>query len=126
MKNIILDKTEYTPSVIFDKNIGVFEISGKSLPEDSFGFYEPLVDWLNEYLMHPNQKTVFKFDLVYFNTASAKMFFEMLNAFDRSFLKGNDIEIVWCFNEEDEYIFEAGEDFADLLKVPFRFSVLTD
>lgn len=126
MINLCIGKTEFTPSVIFDKSTGVFEISGKSLPEDPFEFYVPLINWFNSYLKNPNPKTVLKFDLIYFNTASAKLFFELLNSCNRSYLNGTNIEVAWYFDEEDEDIMEAGEDFASLLDMPFVYYALAE
>jgi hypothetical protein len=78
MKNLIIKKTDDTPSVIFDKEEGVFEIIGKSLSSDAIGFYEPILKRKKEYLENPNHKTMLKLELIYFSTASSKMFFEMV------------------------------------------------
>ena len=56
---------------VMDKEKNIFEISGKSLPEDVVDFYQPLLDWLNKYRSTPNPKTEFTFKLMYFNTASS-------------------------------------------------------
>ncbi len=73
MEALRIDPTDDCPSVIFDTDNSKFEISGKSLPEDVVSFYQPLLDWLEEYKTTPIDKTVFNFKLVYFNTASSKM-----------------------------------------------------
>ena len=49
MEIINLEGTEDTPKIILDKTNKIFEISGRSLPEDSAEFYQPVLDWLGEY-----------------------------------------------------------------------------
>ena len=46
-------KQEDTPSVILDKEQGLFEIGHRSLPENAIAFYEPILNWLNEYKSAP-------------------------------------------------------------------------
>ena len=47
MEPIIIEGTPKTPTVKFDSTEGVFEIKGRSIPENSVEFYKPLVDWLD-------------------------------------------------------------------------------
>ena len=72
MEIINLEGTEDTPKIILDKTNKIFEISGRSLPEDSAEFYQPVLEWLAEYAKDPLPETTFDFKLEYFNTASSK------------------------------------------------------
>ena len=58
MEPIIIEGTPKTPTVKFDSAEGVFEIKGRSIPENSVEFYKPLVDWLDNYKDAPLSKTV--------------------------------------------------------------------
>ena len=78
METIKILGTDDTPHVILDPDNEIFEISGRSLPEDVTAFYEPVLTWLDEYAQNPNSKTVFTFRLVYFNTASSKLLLDIL------------------------------------------------
>ena len=69
METIKILGTDDTPNVTLDAENDIFEISGRSLPEDVTAFYDPILNWLDEYAASPNEKTVFTFKLVYFNTA---------------------------------------------------------
>ncbi len=42
MEPIIIEGTPKTPTVKFDAAQGVFEIKGRSIPENSVEFYKPL------------------------------------------------------------------------------------
>jgi hypothetical protein len=49
MEIISLEGTEDTPKIILDSKNGIFEISGRSLPEDTAEFYQPVLEWLDKY-----------------------------------------------------------------------------
>jgi hypothetical protein len=117
MEIINLEGTEDTPKILLDKGNGIFEISGRSLPEDSAEFYQPILDWITAYGEDPNASTSFTFKLEYFNTASSKLILDVLSALE-------DIESVtidWYFHEDDEDMEEAGEEFSELVEIPFEF-----
>jgi hypothetical protein len=117
MKVINFEGTEDTPRVILNKSEGVFEISGRSLPEDAAEYYKPILDWLSDYESAPNSKTDFMFKLEYFNTASSKLILDILSQLER--IEGT--TVVWFYHEDDEDMEEAGEEFSDLVEVPFEF-----
>ncbi len=120
MEVIKIKGTDDTPSVILDKENEIFEISGRSLPEDVTTFYEPILNWLDEYAENPNTKTVFSFKLVYFNTASSKLLLDILMKMEEMYENGNDILIKWYYPEDDEDMEEAGEEYADIVDIPFE------
>ena len=57
---LIIDKTKKTPFIMFDKNKGVIEISGCSIPENTGEFYWTFNRWLAEYGMNPAKVTKVK------------------------------------------------------------------
>jgi hypothetical protein len=120
MEIIKIMGTDDTPNVILDAENDIFEISGRSLPEDVTTFYEPILNWMDEYAESPNSKTVFSFKLVYFNTASSKLILDVLMKLEELFENGNDVLIKWHYPEDDEDMEEAGEEYADIVDVPFE------
>ena len=120
MEAIKIKGTEDTPNVILDAAENVLEISGRSLPEDVSSFYGPILNWLVDYMKTPNAKTVFNFKLVYFNTASSKLILDILMKLEDLHKKGNDVLIKWYFPEDDEDMQEAGNEYADIVEVPFE------
>jgi hypothetical protein len=120
METIKIQGTEDTPKIILDAENDILEISGRSLPEDVSSFYEPVLNWLNEYAENPATKTVFNFKLTYFNTASSKLLLDILMKLEELHEKGNDVVIRWHYPEDDEDMAEAGEEYADIVDVPFE------
>ncbi|HNV80947.1 MAG: DUF1987 domain-containing protein [Tenuifilaceae bacterium] len=120
METIKIMGTDDTPTVILDAENDIFEISGRSLPEDVTAFYDPILNWLDEYAANPNPKTIFTFKLVYFNTASSKLLLDILMKFEEMRENGLDVLIKWYYPEDDEDMQEAGEEYADIVDVPFE------
>ena len=117
MEILNLEGTEDTPKIILDKKNGIFEISGRSLPEDSAEFYWPVLEWIGNYGKDPNASTEFVFKLEYFNTASSKLILDVLSALED--IKA--MKILWYFHEDDEDMEEAGQEFSELVEIPFEF-----
>lgn len=112
MENLIIEETKYTPKI--DLNLsGVISLVGKSYPENTFDFYEPMMSWVKEYFETSAQdKTVVNLEITYFNSSSSKLFFDFFDLLDEN-ADDHNIEINWIFDEENESAEEAGEDFVE-------------
>lgn len=119
MNTLDIKGTEDTPSVMFDKNLGRFEISGRSLPEDAAEFYAPVIKWLTEYASSANSSTDFVLKLEYFNTASSKLILDVLYKIEA--VEG--AKVTWYHYSDDEDMHEAGQEFAELVELPFEFKI---
>ena len=120
MDPIIISATEDTPGIKLDATNDIFELSGRSLPEDVVKFYKPILDWLDEYSQSPNETTVFDFKLSYFNTASSKIILDILMKLEGIHNDGRNITIKWHYPSDDEDMMEAGEEYADIVDVPIE------
>lgn len=120
MEALDIRATNDTPKVLFDPENGVFEISGRSLPEDVVSFYQPLIDWLEDYKDNPNNVTEFVFKYVYFNTATSKLIQDILIKLEEIHEAGHKVQILWYYEEEDEDMLDLGEEFAENLDIPFE------
>ena len=121
MEPLIIKGTNATPNVVLNKDTNEFKISGNSLPEDVFSFYNPIIDWIKKYLESPNKSTVFTFQMVYFNTATSKVFIEIFKTLESLITAGFAVKVNWCYMEIDEDTLESGEEYASLLNIPFEF-----
>jgi hypothetical protein len=122
MDIIDIEATEITPRVLLDYNNGVFLIQGKSLPEDVKNFYNPIIEWFEEYRNAPKEETNMVLDFDYFNTASSKMILIILSKLRDIFKNGKKVEVTWKYPQYDSELEEAGEEFSDLLNIPFNFT----
>ncbi|PKP36218.1 MAG: nuclear pore complex subunit [Bacteroidetes bacterium HGW-Bacteroidetes-15] len=126
MELINIEGTPKTPSVNMNPQTGVVEIKGRSIPENSIEFYKPIVDWLEEYASGPAEKTVVNVQLEYFNTSSSKCILDVFKKLEVLKKDQNDVIINWYYEEDDEDMLEAGEDYESIIKVPFKMIQIVD
>ena len=114
MNNLIIEETKYTPSINFNVQKGVFQLKGKSYPENTFDFYKPMMDLVEEYFDGKEQeRTVINMEIIYFNSSSSKLFFDFFDLVEEAHNNGKTIEINWIYDEENDSALEAGEDFQE-------------
>lgn len=77
-KNLFIQATNKTPSINFKAKSGLLQIHGYSLPENYIEFYEPILEWLDEYTEAPNEKTEFDIRMVLINASSSKIFIDII------------------------------------------------
>ncbi|MFO7922065.1 MAG: DUF1987 domain-containing protein [Bacteroidales bacterium] len=126
MEPIIIEGTPKTPSVRFDARQGVVEIKGRSIPENSIEFYKPLVDWLEQYAGSPADKTSVNIHLEYFNTSSSKCILDVFKKLEAIHKAKNDVTVNWYYEEDDEDMLEAGEDYESIIRIPFKMIEVED
>lgn len=120
MDDLIIKATPETPSVTFVPAKNLFEIAGFSLPENVISFYKPIVDWLEEYFKSADKETTFNFKIKYFNTASSKMLTRIFLRLEEMNDTGKPVKVNWYYNEEDEEMQEAGEEFKEIINLPIE------
>ena len=132
--NLIIPGTDVSPTISYNASAGAYLIAGRSMPEDSVEFYERILrwfeDWHKEILNEAGQPTsvrehAFTFDMEYYNSASGKYIFQMIEEIDKAHvaidaLSGNptvQIKLIWLYGEDDEFMHEAGEDMQDVTEI---------
>ncbi|MCC5921305.1 MAG: DUF1987 domain-containing protein [Cyclobacteriaceae bacterium] len=126
MKDFYIEETSKTPRLRFELDQGVFEISGRSIPENSIEFYQSLMDWLDDYIKSPLDHTVVIIKLEYFNTSSSKCLVEIFRKLEEIQNVGKSASIKWYFDEEDEDMEESGEDFKEIIKLPIEMIMISE
>jgi len=112
MENLKIEATQYTPLIELDAQ-GTIALVGKSYPENTFEFYAPMMQWVEEYFeKNPAEKTVVNMEIIYFNSSSSKLFFDFFDLLEEN-SENHTIEINWIYDEENESAEEAGEDFIE-------------
>lgn len=113
--------TEDTPEILFDSQSNEYIISGRSLPEDVSSFYKPVFEWLDVFEKNASNNPSFKFKLEYFNTASSKIILDILMRLEEINNAGaSNINIEWYYMESDDDMLEAGEEYKELVEIPFN------
>ncbi|MFT6783516.1 MAG: hypothetical protein ACJA1A_003456 [Saprospiraceae bacterium] len=121
MEKFFLEPTRVTPLVNFDPEEGILEVKGRSSPENSILFYQKIIEGLDFVLESDMKKFTANFSFEYFNTSSSKCLFDVFKRLSR--FEDSDIDLIinWYYEDDDEDMMEAGEDYADLLDLNFNF-----
>ena len=120
MEKLFIEGSDDTPEVLLNPENDKFEIKGMSMPEDVAGFYDPVIDWVEEYAENAKDKTVFNFKFSYFNTASSKAIMDIMMGLKDIEDNGKEILINWYYPEDDDDMEEAGEEYEDITEAPFK------
>lgn len=110
MENLTIEETKYTPAISLDAN-GIVSMIGKSYPENTFEFYAPVMKWVEEYFASGASKLEVNMEIIYFNSSSSKLFFDLFDLLEEN--NNDELVINWIYDEENESALEAGEDFKD-------------
>ena len=122
MDNLTIKSTDRSPEINFDFNSNVFNISGESYPEDVNEFYSSILEKLSSHFDElKNADIEFNFELIYFNSSSAKIFMELFDMLEETADEGNNVTVNWIYAEDDDHMEELGEEFGeDLEKATFN------
>lgn len=112
--------TRDTPEILFDAENNIFTIKGNSLPEDAAGFFMPIFDWVEDYIKSPNDVTHIVCNLEYFNSTSAKMFYQIFIELEKVIEDEKHIEISWHYESGDKLIEEKGQEYQEILQIPIE------
>lgn len=107
MENLYTQATKYTLEIDFNTN-GVLQLSGRSFPENTFEYYTPMMTWLKEYLKNSSEKTIINLEIIYCNSSSTMLLFDIFDILKE--YKEKDITINWYYDEENDNMKEMGED----------------
>ncbi len=118
MNKLLIEPTYKFPRVVLDPFNNVYEIEGHSLPENAVKSYQPVLDWLDKNLSQITSKVIFKIQLDYINSSSARVVVMILNRLEKAMKTGLDVTIHWFYDDED--FKEEGEMYSSCTKVPFE------
>ena len=126
MDKLIIEPGIKTPHITFDASNGSLEIKGKSIPENSIEFYKPVYDWLDAYTAQPKDQTLLTVQLEYFNTSSSKCLLDLFRKLENIHTSGKGkVNVKWLYEEDDEDIMEAGDDYQTIVKLPFSIEKIS-
>jgi len=125
LKKIDIKPTDDLPGVIFDPIKNLFIIFGRILPEDGRIFFNPILDWVAEYVKSPNEYTELHFKLDYYNSSTARMLTKLIVELEKILETGKKVKVVWEYAADDEVIKERGEELKSISYLPFELRVIS-
>ncbi len=120
LKDLVIEKTSKTPRIELIHGRGEISFSGKSLPENASRIYEPVLNWVTDYILYPQPVTNLRLNLEYFNTSSMLWISKIIKALSR--INNPDYRLmVHIYIPLEEY-----DDMRDTADMRESFNPLTD
>ena len=112
MNPLNIEATNNTPAINFNPKSSSLEIKGDSYPENSFTFYTPILELIEEFIQTKPQMFICKFQLIYFNSSTSKVLYDLLDMLDDAKDDIN-IKIDWNYDKKNYSAQESGEEFKE-------------
>ena len=126
MEKYSIEGTHNTPDIVFDFKRGVLYISGRSIPENSLEFYNPLFSAIDNYVNDPRDETNINIQLEYYNSSSSSCLLSVFKKLEKLNAKNGKVSVNWIYEENDEDILAAGKNFQGIIDLPFIMTPISD
>lgn len=123
MDNLEISKTKNTLEVTLNADSGVLEFKGSSFPENTSEFFDPIINWIKDYMLNVTGKMTVNFRFDYLNSSSIKYISDVIDKIEFYHNSGAEAVINWYYDENDEDIQEMGEDLKEDVSLPFNLIV---
>lgn len=114
---LYIEKTNHTPLIRFEE--GKLTLAGRSIPEDSIGFFEPLLNELVSYVKRPATHTEVNLMLEYSNSSTNRVLVSIFEILRELHATGHSVTVNWYYVTEDKGMYELGTDLKDISALPF-------
>lgn len=118
-ERFVVEASAKTPVVDLDNSTGVLLFRGRSIPENSIDFFQPINNWVDQYCESPQKETILQIRLEYFNTSSSKCILDLFRKFEQLDKEKSKVTVQWYYETDDEDMEEAGEDYQAIVELPF-------
>ena len=114
MENLHIEATKSTPTIDFDAQKAILNISGESYPENTTQFYAAVFEWLEKFFEEvDDQEVTINIELIYFNSSSSKVLMDLFDMLEELSEDGKKIVVNWIYDEDNDASLEYGEEFAE-------------
>lgn len=119
MEKIVIEPTKKSLEV--ECSPGYFKLSGNSILSDPRKFFQPIVEWVEEYVQNPENLTTIDLKLEYVDTASVQSVFDIMRIFKPLQDKDKEVVVNFYFEFDDPELLELGEIMEGRLGIKFNF-----
>jgi len=127
MNALLIEGKTNTPAIDFNPTTGVLEIIGRSIPENPVKFYQPLEDWICDFIKINPENLILYIHLDYLNTHSTECVLILMKKLEHYYKSTNtNVKVSWNFDEDDEDMEALGEDLASIAQIPFEYKEIIE
>jgi len=118
-RDLMIKPTRTSFGVEFLFSEGILRFSGDSYPENSVDFFLPLLQWVSEFVTYPCKNVTVELRVKYFNTSTSKYLFQIMELLQTYHAKGNELNITWFSQGNDDDVLETWRELMHELDLSF-------
>ena len=111
--------TKNTPEIVLDPS-GKIQIKGRSISGEVKALPAEVEIWLDSYLQNPGDLTLIEIYLDYIGGFNSGYYMEIVRKIKAVLQQNRKLAVNWYYEEDDEDMLEAGEDYESIIRVPFK------
>jgi hypothetical protein len=120
MENLNIVGSYGVPKVNFNASTGVLNMEGRSIPEHPKALFMPLIEWVQEYVKSPCEKTEMNIKVDYMNSSSYKFLITLLEQLEPIHQQNKKITINWYYESDDDEMEDVGEEIKNIIHLPIE------
>lgn len=117
---LIIEPTQYTPHVLFDVEKSTYTISGRAMLDGMREVHKKILEWFDTHIDHIQTTICINIKLTYIDSTATKMMSNLMSRLETSYLAGQNIEIRWFYNINDDDVFTIAENLTKTKKLPIK------
>lgn len=121
-KELKIVSTSFTPMVDLNSETGILSFSGKCMPEDVGGYFDPIFKWIRSYVQNPSSTTELRIFFEYYNSSTARKMTEIIFNLEQIKSKGKSVKVIWYYESGDIIMKENGEEIKSVSEIPFELT----
>ncbi|WP_038054505.1 biofilm regulation phosphoprotein SiaC [Thioalkalivibrio sp. ALJ1] len=122
MTDLEVEKTQSTPAIKADSAEGVLKMEGDSYPENSFEFFNPVIDWVRQQLTEASHPVRVELRLIYLNTSSVRAMLDIFDMLEAAHGRGVDVGVVWYYDSRNHRVADLAEEFKEDCTLSFEIT----
>ncbi len=122
-KLVIQEELKNCPGIVYYADTNKLELIGRSIPENPELIFRRLDEWITLHF-EKNKNLNVNIQLEYINSGSSKYLYEILKRLTGFSRSGNNVKIVWLYEEDDEAMLELGEHYRDTAGIPLKIEMI--
>lgn len=116
-----IEATKSTPEITLDLEENRMVFKGRSLPENTRQFYDPVKAWLNKYVPAEGAAITVDIDFTYVSSSSLIALLSMIKQLKLHLERGCSLKVNWHYEKYDDDMLSIGHDIQHLSDVHFEY-----
>lgn len=119
ISNLIIEEGNQSPAIELKE--GILTFRGRAIIENPETFFEPVFEWIKEYMKEPADTTLVDIRFEYIDMAATQSLFKILTKLAQLNRNGHELKVSWYYEYGDIEMVELGEVIQGRLDIQFDF-----